>query len=80
MSTPFEVTVHIRRGFPLLVKGEVYPAEPDVGLPRSYFGEIDILTRDGKSAAFLKLTPQEVDHIEEEVWYELEKQREPSWA
>jgi hypothetical protein len=76
MSTHFEVTVqagHIRRGFPFRVTGEAMPAEPSVGLMRSYLDDLDITTLGGGSVGFLKLSKDEVEDIEIEVWEQFRK-------
>ena len=76
MSEEFDVVVqcgHIRRGFPFRVTGQVCPAEHDVGIMRSYLDDLTITSTKGGSIEFLKLTADEIDEIETEVWEQFRK-------
>jgi hypothetical protein len=76
----FDVTIqcgHLRRGFPFRVTGSVCPAEPENGLMQSYLDDVDILTLNGGSVKWMKLTHDEVQDIEAEVWDLLRNQRDP---
>jgi len=60
MKTQVEVRVRkVRRGFPFIVKGNLCPAEPDVGLMEEYFDDVEFLTNRGRPADFLCLTDVE---------------------
>ena len=67
MGTPFEVQVTIRGGFPLVVRGEVSPAEADVGLS-TRLEDLDIRTTKGTQVSWLKISRNEIFSIEEQVW------------
>lgn len=68
----FQVEVTAKGGFPLLVTGTVAPADRDVGLMTSYFDDFEIRTLKGGGIAFLNLSEDEYERIEEQVWDKLE--------
>jgi hypothetical protein len=74
-----EVEVRVRGGFPLIVRFLACPAEPDVGITRSYVDEVEYLTPRGRSADFLrgKLSAADEQLIEDEMAKEMS--REPEW-
>jgi hypothetical protein len=61
--TMYEREVTIRGGFPLIVKFQVHPSEPDVGLFGPQIEIWEILTPRRQSAEFLNLTEAEEDDI-----------------
>lgn len=66
----FEVEVKIRRGFPIIVKGTIAEAEPDIGLKR-HIDYFEITTRSGKSADFLNISMPEHVEMMDAVWEKL---------
>lgn len=48
-------------GFPVMVRGDVCPPEPDVGFPRHYTEDVEILTRAGKPAPFIEKKMSDAD-------------------
>jgi hypothetical protein len=57
------VETTVRRGFPVIVKGHLCPAEPDVGLMSEGVEDMEVLTLNGKPADFLKLTERELEKL-----------------
>lgn len=63
MSYKFEVECVVKGGFPVLVRGSLYPSEPDVGIMGEYIDDYEILTVKGKSCEWLKLSQDQVDDL-----------------
>lgn len=66
--------VTVKGGFPVMVTYQVCPAEPDVGIDRSYLTIYDVMTSKGKPAPWLKLTMKDFDDIEQQLWDQLGRQ------
>lgn len=62
-----EAEVTIRGGFPLIVKFQVHPSEPDVGIFGPQIEIWEILTPRRQSAEFLNITEAEEDSIVEQL-------------
>lgn len=71
MGHQFKIETTVRNGFPVIAHGEVYPAEPDVGISTSYFGDFWITGERGQSVDFLRLKAAEMAELEEKVWSKL---------
>lgn len=66
-----ETNVTVRRGFPLRARARIAPAEPDVGLPMPYISDLQLTTLLGKDINFLLLNADELHHVEEQIWRDL---------
>lgn len=67
----FRIETTVRNGFPIIAHGEIYSAEPDVGIRNDYFGDFWITSLKGKSVDFLRLTAEEMRRVEQDVWVKL---------
>ena len=72
MYQTFTVEVSVKGGFPVIVKGVIGGAEPDVGHYGAGIDDYEVFTLKGKSASFLRLTTVEEQLMLEEVWRKLQ--------
>lgn len=61
---PVTVELTIRNGFPLIAMGVLSKEDPSVGILNACMEDVQVVTKDWKSAEFLKLTPAERRTIE----------------
>lgn len=76
----FEVQVRVKGGFPVVVRGEIYPAERDVGLMTRYIGDYTVFTLKGQWASWLNLTLEQENRMIEDVWTEINKESDDGRA
>ena len=67
-SEPFDLISTVKGGFPVRLRGKIYPAEPEVGIPCRYIGELEVLTLSGRNASFLNLTEAHEQTLCEEIF------------
>jgi hypothetical protein len=73
MAHTLEALTTVKGGFPVLVRGVIYAAEPDVGYMNDWIEDVEIFTTTGKPAPWLKLSQKDLDTAEQALWDALER-------